>query len=245
MRVAKVPVSSPQNVWLGAVWTTLLDVALVAIATLWWIDAAAPPQDLPWKPLRLEDPPGLATAAKFSTAAQDRRLCRAILREGGVRFAEVAEQVDGSCAQLNAVRLTGGVTRLSPAAPAMTCPQALSYAFWDRHRLQPAARRLLGQPVTQVDHLGTYACRNIYNQAEGRRSEHAFANALDVAGFRLADGRRLTVLGDFEREDERGLFLREARDGACDWFRATLSPDYNAAHRDHLHLDFGRYRTCR
>ena len=46
MRVAKVPVSSPQNVWLGAVWTTLLDVALVAIATLWWIDAAAPPQEL-------------------------------------------------------------------------------------------------------------------------------------------------------------------------------------------------------
>lgn len=99
MRVAKLPVSSPQNVWLGAVWTTLLDAALVAIALLWWIDAAAPPQDLPWKPLKLEDPPGLATAANFASAAQDRRLCRSILREGGVRFTEVAEQVDGSCAQ--------------------------------------------------------------------------------------------------------------------------------------------------
>lgn len=244
MRVPSIPPSSPQNVWLGALWTTLLDIALAGIAVLWWIDAFAPPQDLPWKPLKLSDPPGLATAAKFAAAAQDRRMCRAILREGGVRFSEAPERVDGSCAQLNAVRLTGGVTRLSPASPVMTCPQALAYAFWDRHSLQPAARQILGRPVVQIDHLGTYACRNIYNQAEGRRSEHAFANALDIAAFRTADGR-VPVLGRFDAEDRDGRFLRAARDGACGWFRATLSPDYNAAHADHLHLDFGRYGVCR
>jgi hypothetical protein len=53
------------------------------------------------------------------------------------------------------------------------------------------------------------------------------------------------VAADFRRRDARGQFLRQVRDGACPWFRAVLSPDYNAAHRDHLHLDFGRYALCR
>lgn len=237
--------SSPRAVLLGALWTTLLDLALVAGVLLWWMDANAPPQDLSWKPLRLADPPGLMTRVKFERAANDRQLCRAILREGGVRFAEAPERVDGTCAQLNAVRLNGGVTRLSPAAPVMTCPQALAYAFWDRHALRPAAREQLGSELVQVDHLGTYACRNVYNRSEGRRSEHAFANALDVAGFRTADGRQVRVLDQFDDDDGQGRFLRQARDGACRWFRVTLSPDYNAAHADHLHLDRGRYRTCR
>lgn len=223
----------------------MLDLALVGLALFWAIDAFAPPQDLAWKPLRLDDPPGLATGMKFRRAAQDRQMCRLILREGGVDFAETPDRVDGTCAQLNSGRLRGGVTPLSPAGPVMTCPQALAYAFWDRHALQPMARQILGARVTAVEHYGTYACRNVYNRAEARRSEHAFANALDVAGFRIASGGRASILADFREETPKGRFVRAARDGACDWFRATLSPDYNAAHRDHLHLDFGRYATCR
>lgn len=245
MRPPRWPFSPSENVWLGSAWTTLLDVALVVIALAWWLDAVAPVQDLPWKPLRLKDPVGLATSVKFARAAKTPQLCRTVLREGGVRFAEAPERVEGTCSQLNAVRLTGGMTPLSPAAPVMTCPEALAYVFWDRHSLQPAARKLLGEPVAQVDHMGTYACRNMYHKAGGPRSEHAFANALDVAGFRTAKGRRLTVLGQFGGDDDRGSFLRAVRDGACDWFHVTLSPDYNAAHRDHLHLDFGPYRSCR
>ena len=235
----------PGWVLAGAVWATLADLLLVLAALVWWANLAAPPQDLPWKPLRLADPVGLATERKYVRAAADPAACRRILLEGGVRFDESPPRTDGDCSQANAVRLRGGTTPLSPAAPVMTCPQALAFAFWDRHGLQPAARRLLGAEVTQVDHLGTYACRNVYGRQDARRSEHAFANALDVAGFRTADGRRLKVLGEFQGADADGAFLREARDEACRWFRATLSPDYNAAHADHLHLDFGRYRVCR
>lgn len=245
MRLPRLPPSPPEALALGAVWATLLDMALAGLALFWAIDAFAPPQDLAWKPLRLDDPPGLATGVKFRRAAVDRQACRAILREGGVDLAEAPDRVFGTCAQLNVVRLRGGVTPLSPAAPVMTCPQALAYAFWDRHDLQPAAREELGRPVARVEHYGTYACRNLYNRAEARRSEHAFANALDVAGFRLADGGRVTILADFPQDTARGRFARRARDGACRWFRATLSPDYNAAHRDHLHLDFGRHGVCR
>jgi hypothetical protein len=244
-RLPRVPPSTPQALGWSALWATFLDVALLVIALAWTIDAFAPPQDLPWKPLRLFDPPGLATGMKFAGAAQDRQACRRILAEGGVDFAEVPQRVDGTCAQLNAVRLRGGVTPLSPAAPVMTCPQALAYAFWDRHGLQPAARALAGARVARVDHVGTYACRNVYNRAEARRSEHAFANAIDVTGFRLSDGRIVRVVSDYRRETPDGRFLRRARQDACQWFRAVLGPDYNAAHRDHLHLDFGRHRVCR
>lgn len=237
--------TSPETLALGAVWSTLLDLGLLAIALFWILDSFAPPQDLSWKPLKLADPPGLMTGMKFARAAQDRTACRAILKQGGVGFVEVEDRAFGTCAQLNAGRLTSGVTPLSPVAPVMTCPQALSYAFWDRHTLRPAARAEFGVEVARVEHLGTYACRNIYNRKEARRSEHAFANAIDVSGFRLADGQRATILGDFRDESPKGRFVRQVRDGACRWFRATLSPDYNAAHRDHLHLDFGRYRTCR
>ena len=40
-------------------------------------------------------------------------------------------------------------------------------------------------------------------------------------------------------------FLRQVRDGACHGFSVVLGPDYNAAHRDHFHLDRGHYRVCR
>jgi len=221
----------------------LLDLALALLAVIWVADSFAPPQDLPWKPLRLADPPGLATQAKFERAKLNPRACRAVLAEGGVRIAEVADRTDGACAVLNAVRLEGGVTPLNPVGPVMTCPQALAYAFWDRHALRPAAREVLGSTPVEVGHYGTYACRKVAGR-DGL-SEHAFANALDVASVRLADGRRLSVLKDFDAEGEAGGFWRRVRTGACRWFHVTLSPDYNAAHRDHLHLDSGRYRVCR
>jgi hypothetical protein len=241
----RAPSSSPEALLLGALWATLMDAVVLAALLVCWVNGAAPPQDLPWKPLRLADPPGFATDGKFARVAADPAACRLVLREGGVRFDESPPQQDGGCTQLNAVRLRAGVTTLSPAAPIMTCPQALAYAFWDRHGLQPAARDLLGTSIVGVDHLGTYACRNVYGREQGRRSQHAFANALDVGGFRTADGRRLRILGGFEEKGMEGVFLRESRDSACRWFRATLSPDYNAAHADHLHLDFGPYGICR
>jgi len=77
------------------------------------------------------------------------------------------------------------------------------------------------------------------------RSRHATAEAFDVAGFVLADGRRIRVLGDWSADTSSAKFLRDVRDGACRFFDGVLSPDYNAAHRDHLHLDRGRYRYCR
>jgi len=237
--------ASAEALAFGGFWAFLLDAALVVIALTWAIDAFAPPQDLPWKPLRLDDPPGLATAVKFQRAADDPELCRAVLEAGGVEFTNEPDRPTGNCPLTNTLRLRGGVTPLAPAAPVMTCPLALSYAFWDRHVLGPAARQVTEADVALVEHYGVFACRNVYGRSEGRRSEHASANALDVSALVLEDGQRLSVIGDFRDEDEGGTLMRAARTGACDYFRAVLSPDYNAAHADHLQLDHGRFGLCR
>lgn len=235
--------ASPEALALAGLWSILLDLALAALLLGVAVARWAPAEDLPWTPLRLDQPVGMATGMKFASAAADPRQCRVVLSSGGVRVVEEPDRVAGDCATRDTVRLRGQL--LSPAAPVMTCQQALAYAFWTRHVVQPAALADLGEPITRIDHYGTYACRNVYGRTSGRRSEHAFANALDVAAFRTASGRQISVQNDFRDPGDEGRFLRRVRDGACPWFRAVLSPDYNAAHRDHLHLDRGRFSACR
>ena len=117
--------------------------------------------------------------------------------------------------------------------------------MFELHVLQHAAREHLGQEVVRVDHLGTYACRNLYHRDSGPRSEHATANAIDVAGFVLADSTKISILSDWDGDPGKAAFLRAVRDGACRFFDVVLSPAYNEAHRDHLHLDMGDRRACR
>ncbi|MFD3263966.1 extensin family protein [Phenylobacterium sp. HK31G] len=221
----------------------LLDAALAGLLLFMVIDRTAPPQDLPWKPFSLNQPIGLATSGKLARIAADPARCKAALAAGEVAFTATPARRDGFCSKLDAGQVGGG--GLSPAGPVMTCREALAFTLWNRQVLRPAAREILGAEVAAIDHYGTYACRRVYGQDSGRVSEHAHANAFDFAGVRLSDGRRVTVAAHFDDEGARGRFLRAARDGACKVFRVTLSPDYNAAHHDHLHLDMGRFRTCR
>jgi hypothetical protein len=233
---------SPEILALAGLWTLLLEAVLAGLLLLILIDRIAPPQDLPWKPFSLAQPIGLATAGKLSRIASDPAACRAALREGALSVVDQPEKDDGFCSTRDTVRASG---KLSPAAPVMTCPMALRYALWERQVVTPAAQARLGSPVVRVDHLGTYACRTIYGRPGERPSEHARANALDIAGFHLADGRRITVARDFRRETDEGRFVRAVRDGACRVFGVVLSPDYNAAHADHLHLNPAGYSLCR
>jgi hypothetical protein len=96
-----------------------------------------------------------------------------------------------------------------------------------------------------VTHFGSYACRNVNNSASGRRSQHARANALDVAGFVLEDGREISVVKDWGDGGARGTFLSEARSAACSRFASVLGPDYTAAHANHFHIDMGGFGLCR
>ena len=237
-----IPEPSPEARSLASAVGFLLDLLLAGLLVFALVDRIAPPQDLPWKPFSLSQPIGLATAGKLSRIGADPAACRAALREGGVRFVEGEARESGFCSTRNTVRAAGD---LAPAAPVMTCPLALGYALWDRQVLRPAARQVMDSRLTRVDHYGTYACRTIYGRPGERPSAHARAEALDVAGFRFADGRRATVAADFRADSDEGRFVRAARAGACRVFGTVLGPDYNAAHRDHLHLEGSGYSLCR
>jgi hypothetical protein len=199
----------------------------------------------PLAPLRVEDPPNLLTRHKLERLSRDPQACRAALAATPFRYASVPDREprDG-CGWRDAVRIDAtGVAVGDPFT--LTCESAVALALFERHVLQPAAVAHFGQPVAAIRHFGSYACRNLYGKADARRSEHASANALDVAAFTLRDGRDIAVRNDWDGDDAKARFLRDVHQGACGFFDVVLGPDYNAAHRDHLHFDRGTFRVCR
>jgi hypothetical protein len=210
------------------------------------------PQDLPWTDLDLAQPVGLFTGRKLAALTQDPVHCRALLVRAGVPHIRVQPGGSGQCRYSDAVRLKPqeGNALLSPAAVAPSCPVAAALKLWEWHVVQPAAQQSFGQAVKSIDHFGSYSCRRLYGLSQGDFSEHATADAIDISGFTLADGRRISVAADWGGGGKEAEFLRLVRKGACQFFATVLSPDYNAAHRDHFHLDqaergaFG-WRGCR
>ena len=215
-----------------------------AVVSVWrgWI--SLPPQWNPWAPLDVKAEPNLLTRYKLMRLRNDPQLCEQALSSSGLRVAHQADSPDGKCPLTDVLRVQGGEVALSSSFLA-SCRLAVSFALFEHHALQPAAREVYGQAVARVDHLGSFACRNVYGRENGRLSQHATANALDIAGFRLADGRAISVLKDWPKDNQDARFLRQVRDGACDVFSVVLSPDYNAAHRNHFHVDVGPWWVCR
>lgn len=164
-------------------------------------------------------------------------------------FQPLRDQTEGQfCEVRGAVALGDDASaprlRLSPARPMMACPLAAALITWRRQSVEPAAREIFGSSVAQIDHLGVYACRRVNGQSEGRPSAHARAAAIDIAGVRLQNGRRIVVARDWAKDGPERRFLQRIRKDACGLFRTVLSPDYNAAHADHLHLEQDRTRVC-
>jgi len=223
----------------------LLALGLMLLAVL-----RGRPQDLPWTPLDLGEPIGAFTGRKLAGLTHDFPRCRALLDKAGVRYDVLPKVHVNACGYADGVRFAEGGSRRATYAPevGMACPVAAGLSVWEWNIVQPAARRLLGSSVVAIEHYGSYNCRHI--AGEKAWSEHATADAIDIAGFRLANGKRVTIAGDWKGNGPAATFLHETRNGACKLFATTLSPDYNAAHWNHLHLDqaargeFG-WRACR
>ncbi|MGK2911862.1 MAG: extensin-like domain-containing protein [Sphingobium sp.] len=210
------------------------------------------PQDLPWTPLDLAQPPGVFTGRKIANLTQNMQECRALLDRAGISYKAIGAQGSGQCAHADSVRLrpASGAVTYAPASVAPSCPVVAALKMWEWNVVQPAAQKLFGQQVRRIDHLGSFSCRRMYGRSSGDFSEHATADAIDIAGFVLADGRRIRVVRDWKGAGKDAQFLRDVRDGACGLFSTVLSPDYNAAHSDHLHLDQAErgamgWRACR
>ncbi|MEQ1510248.1 MAG: extensin family protein [Sphingopyxis sp.] len=186
-----------------------------------------------------------AGRASLRPPSETTRACFVELDRAGVRFTPLPDQdYGGGCHANGAVRLNDIGTPTTNVG-AVTCSLGSHFAAWVRYAVKPAARQVYGQDIARVETFGTYSCRNIYGGQSGRLSQHAFANAVDVSAFVLSDGRRITVLGGWRGEPDEQRFLRLIRDSACRRFGTVLSPDYNAAHANHFHLDMAQQNFCR
>jgi len=213
----------------------LLLIACLALAGRNWLHDH--PGDNPWAPLALDEAPGWATSRKLAALRTDLATCHAFLARSGLPDDRRPATGAGACRREDRMALTIPGASLSPRHPESTCGVDAALAWWLRHGVQPQAQAMFGSQVVRIEHLGTVNCRRIGNGDTGAWSEHATGNAIDVSAFVLANGRRIEVRRDWKGGVNDAAFLHVVRDEACKSFSTVLSPDYNAAHADHLHLD--------
>ncbi len=143
-------------------------------------------------------------------------------------------------------QVTGSVAAvsMSPAAT-LACPLVSVLEQWLASDVQPAALRWFGSPVVEIRQISAYSCRGMNGNPNARISEHAFGNALDIASFTLADGRKITVKNGWHGLPEEQGFLRDVQGAACEQFNTVLAPGSNVYHYDHIHVDLMRRRGGR
>jgi hypothetical protein len=209
-------------------------------------DTPLSPEWNPLQPLVITQPVTALTPWKLRRALGDDKTCLAALDTGATasRQPDLVEGAECSIAPRVTLRAAAG----AQIAPIHTrCQTALRLAMWTEHGLQPAAREIFGQDIAQIEHFSSYACRAIRTTSAStdRMSTHATADAIDISGFELADGTRISLLRDWEGSDQKSAFLRRANTTACKWFRVTLGPEYNSLHADHFHLQHTGFGLCR
>jgi hypothetical protein len=133
---------------------------------------------------------------------------------------------------------------LTPAAT-LACPVVSVLNRFVTDRVQPAAARWFGQPVVEIKQISAYSCRGMNGNPRANISEHAFGNALDIAAFILADGRKVTVKDGWHGAPEEQGFLHDVQGAACEMFTTILAPGSNAYHYDHMHVDLMRHASGR
>ena len=175
-------------------------------------------------------------------AAESRagRQCLADLSATGAAYSLLPDRYpDSGCSNVNTVQLSSVpsdqtslmVANLGP----VTCEVSTAFAGWARFGADRAAQQILGSRLRSIETFGSYSCRNV--AGTNRRSAHSTAEAIDVSAFVLADGRRITLVNGWNGTAAEREFLRTVHRSACRRFATVLGPEYNAAHRDHLHLE--------
>ena len=148
-----------------------------------------------------------------------------------------------ACGFVAGSRLVPWETPYNKGFPA-TCGLAEALQVYARH-LNGIATAVLGTSLARIDQIGTYECRRAIGLDFDWPSEHARANAIDIAGFEMVDGTQVIVKRDWLTDTPQGRFLAAARADACKMFSAVLTPNFNVAHADHMHLDLGPDHMCR
>jgi hypothetical protein len=137
-----------------------------------------------------------------------------------------------------------GPVAVTPTAT-LACPIVSALDRWLADSVQPSALRWFGTRVVEIKQISAYSCRGMNGNSRAHISEHAFGNALDIAAFTLADGRRITVKNGWHGMPEEQGFLRDVQGAACQQFNTVLAPGSNAQHHDHIHVDLMRRASRR
>ncbi|WP_411032965.1 extensin family protein [Shinella sp. BYT-45] len=183
--------------------------------------------------------------------AEEQAACRAALKEIGAAFDEAPAINDGKACGIDRPvllkSLPGGV-KVEPEAT-LRCDTALQLARWMEGSVKPSLEAAMpGEAITGLSQASAYVCRNRNGAEDGKISEHAFGNAVDIAGFTLKSGKTLTVRPADKDATLEGAFQRAITEAACLYFTTVLDPGSDAAHQNHLHLDVkerrGGYRYC-
>src|SRR3954452_357715 len=159
----------------------------------------------------------------------------------------------GTSAPIAIAEVSG--VRINPPGT-LNCDFAVALGDWIDGAVQPLAQSALHSRVTEIRIAAAYSCRRRNNMSRGKLSEHAKANALDIASFKFADGSEITVKGQstglleqisFSRPYE---FIKGVRRQACRTFNTVLGPGSDRSHKDHMHVDImplrpGRFKLCR
>jgi hypothetical protein len=226
---------------------TLLVVAIV-FAALWTgfrpVYDRIPPNWIPWGEVALDEDPTWFAKWQIGRLVRDDAACFAALDRSELEYRRLPDRpMHNGCGVSARTQIVRSHVSYSSG---FESPCALAAAlYWYEQRLEMLAQEQLGAGLRRIEHFGTYACRNLYGREESRRSAHATAEAIDIAGFRFDDGSSISVLRDWSRDDAKGRFLAAAREEACRFFGIVLSPDYNEAHANHFHLELRSFGLCR
>lgn len=193
--------------------------------------------------------PNFLTGFKLDRATATPEACFAALgRIDDIRYVRLQDRIVSDECRIEGHTELRGLTRARLDPVSTRCAIALRLYMWDRHSVQPAARAFLGTGVSGYGHFASFSCRPIRTEnGDGpQMSQHATGNAIDISSVILDDRRELTVLDGWTSDDRvERAFWQAIRQGACRWFNAVLSPDFNALHQDHFHLDEGPFTACR
>lgn len=193
-----------------------------------------------------EPPPPLVREDDATLAA-----CIGALKAGGAIVEEIpAIGPENGCGITRPVllkRLSGDIG-ITPEAT-LRCETALQLQRWTSGALVPAiAAGMPDKKLSGLEQASGYVCRNRNGAANGKVSEHAYGNAVDIAAFTFSDGSRMDIAPREKDSTIEGALQRAAVATACLYFTTVLDPGSDAAHETHLHLDVikrkGGYRYC-
>ena len=180
----------------------------------------------------------------WRTQAENACLARGLVQPSA--FVIPSHEIDGPgiCGLTHPFKVSGLANgTVSVEGPVtIDCSMIPALEDWLAQVVQPAAQAHFGEAVVGLTAFGAYSCRSVDNIAGAQLSEHSFGNAIDISGFKLADGRSIIIVQDWKKTDtQESAFLHEAHAGACQHFTTVLGPGADVFHYNHFHLDLAMH----